>query len=254
MLEAEVSGLCGFDTDCAGVKVAVMRRSVIIGDVHGCLDELTRLLEALEASANDRVFFVGDLVARGPDTAGVLALCRRIGARSVRGNHEGRLLAARHALQDGRRRRLSNVHYPLLKRLSDADWDYLEAMPLWIDLPEHDLRIVHAGVLPSRPFEQQDEWTLTHVRSLDADGRASDKSDFQPWAALYGAGPHIVFGHNSRVGLQLQPNATGIDTGCVYGGRLTALVLAEHQRVPAVTDRGAVLRSVDARQAHYAGR
>lgn len=231
-----------------------MRRSVIIGDVHGCLDELTRLLASLEASADDKVFFVGDLVARGPDTTGVLALCRRIGARSVRGNHEGRLLAARRAERDGKRRRLSNVHFPLLKRLSDADWDYIEAMPLWIDLPEHDLRIVHAGVLPSRPFEQQDEWTLTNVRSLDADGRASDKSDFQPWAAVYEAGPHIVFGHNSRAGLQLQPNATGIDTGCVYGGRLTALVLGENQRVPAVTDRRAVLRSVDARQTHYAGR
>ncbi len=231
-----------------------MRRSVIIGDVHGCLDELTRLLEALETTADDRVFFVGDLVARGPDTLGVLALCRRIGARSVRGNHEARLLAAHRAQQNGKRRRLSNVHYPLLKRLGPADWDYIESLPLWIDLPEHDLRIVHAGVLPSRPFEQQDEWTLTHVRSLDADGRASDKSDFAPWAAAYSAGPHIVFGHNSRVGLQLQPNATGIDTGCVYGGQLTALVLAEGQRVPAITERRAVLRSVAARQTHYAGR
>jgi calcineurin-like phosphoesterase family protein len=232
-----------------------MRRSVIIGDVHGCLDELTHLLASLEASAEDRVFFVGDLVARGPDTTGVLALCRRIGARSVRGNHEGRLLAARHALQSGKRRRLSNAHYPLLRRLSDADWDYIEAMPLWIDLPEHDLRIVHAGVLPSRPFEQQDEWTLTHVRSVDADGRASEKTEFAPWAAAYGAGPHIVFGHNSRVGLQVQPNATGIDTGCVYGGRLTALVLAEGQRVPAPDgERRAVLRSVPAQATHYVSR
>lgn len=231
-----------------------MRRSVIIGDVHGCLDELTRLLESLEATQDDRVYFVGDLVARGPDTTGVLALCRRLGARSVRGNHEARLLAARHAQQDGKRRRLSNAHYPLLRRLSDADWEYLESLPLWIDLPEHDLRIVHAGVLPGRPFEQQDEWTLTHVRSLDADGRPSDKSELAPWAAAYAAGPHIVFGHNSRVGLQLQPNATGIDTGCVYGGRLTALVLSEGQRVPAVDDRRAVLRSVAARQMHYAGR
>lgn len=231
-----------------------MRRSLIIGDVHGCVGELERLLDSLERTADDRVFFVGDLIARGPDTTGVLALCRRIGARSVRGNHEGRLLAARRAQQNGKRRRLSDVHFPLLRRLSDADWEYLEAMPLWIDLPEHDLRIVHAGVLPGRPFEQQDEWTLTHVRSLDAEGRPSDKSNLEPWAAAYRTGPHIVFGHNSRIGLQLQPNATGIDTGCVYGGRLTALVLAENQRVPAVAERRAVLRSVDAAQAHYAGR
>jgi calcineurin-like phosphoesterase family protein len=232
-----------------------MARSLIIGDVHGCLHELSSLLTLLEASAGDRVFFVGDLVARGPDTEGVLALCRRIGARSVRGNHEARLLAARRALQSGKRRRASNAHYPLLKRLADADWAYLEALPLWLDLPEHNVRIVHAGLLPSRPFEAQDEWTLTHVRSIDRDGRASDKSDFEPWAAAYETGPHIVYGHNSRLGLQLHPNATGIDTGCVYGGRLTALVLADQQRMPEAADeRRALLRSVPARAAHYLGR
>jgi hypothetical protein len=232
-----------------------MGRSLIIGDVHGCLHELTRLLQLLEPSPRDHVFFVGDLVARGPDTSGVLALCRRIAARSVRGNHEARLLAARHAFAEGRRRRVSNVHFPLLKRLGDADWAYLEALPLWIDLPEHDLRIVHAGVEPGRPFEAQDEWTLTHVRSLDRDGRPSDKSEYEPWAAAYTSGPHIVFGHNSRVGLQLHPNATGIDTGCVYGGQLTALVLAEGQRVPpSPEERRTLLRSVPAEATHYAGR
>jgi calcineurin-like phosphoesterase family protein len=232
-----------------------MARSLIIGDVHGCLDELTRLLQLLERSAADRVFFVGDLVARGPDTEGVLALCRSIGARSVRGNHEARLLAAHRAFSGGKRRRVSSAHYPLLKRLSGADWEYLEALPLWIDLPEHDVRIVHAGLEPSRPFDAQDEWTLTNVRSIDSEGRASDKCDFEHWAAAYGEGPHIVYGHNSRLGLQLHPNATGIDTGCVYGGRLTALTLSPGQRLPTSPEqRHALLRSVPATGTHYFGR
>jgi hypothetical protein len=74
-----------------------MGRTLIVGDVHGCAGELGSLLEALAPGADDQVLFVGDLVARGPDSRGVLALYRAVRGRSVLGNHEARLIEARRA-------------------------------------------------------------------------------------------------------------------------------------------------------------
>jgi hypothetical protein len=233
-----------------------MGRTIIVGDVHGCVDELGRLLESLAPGVADRVLFVGDLIARGPDSLGVLALYRQIKARSVLGNHEHTLLAAHRARRDGKKRpRLSSLHYALLHRLSDADWELLEQLPLALPLPEHGLCVVHAGVLPEQGLASPDPWTLTHIRSIDPQGRASPRHDFQPWATRYSGEPHIVFGHNSRLGLQLESNATGLDTGCVYGGRLTALVLGPGERVPPDREqRRARLQSVPAARAYHQNR
>jgi hypothetical protein len=233
-----------------------MGRTIIVGDVHGCVDELGRLLDALAPAAADRVFFVGDLIARGPDSLGVLALYRQVNARSVLGNHESTLLAAHRARRDGTKRpRLSSLHYALLHRLGEADWELLEKLPLSLSLPEHGLCVVHAGVLPAQGLSALDAWTLTHIRSIDPQGKPSPRHDYEPWATRYTGEPHIVFGHNSRLGLQLEASATGIDTGCVYGGSLTALVLEAGERVPADREeRRQRLRSVPAARAYHHNR
>lgn len=228
---------------------------MIVGDVHGCVHELGALLERLAPVAGDRVFFVGDLVARGPDSRGVLELYRSVGARSVLGNHEWRLLEARRARQSGARRpRLSSPDYALLHQLGEADWALLAGLPPYLELPEHGACIVHAGLRPGVALSAQDVWTLTHVRSLDADGEPSVRHDLAPWAAAHRDGPHVVFGHNSRLGLQLHPLATGLDTGCVYGGSLSALVLSSAQRVPEDAEqRRQLVCSVPAQRRYYAG-
>lgn len=233
-----------------------MARTIIVGDVHGCAGELGRLLDGLALGIDDRVLFVGDLLARGPDSRGVLSMYREVRGRSVLGNHEWRLLLARQAIRGGTKRpRLSSPLYALLHQLRDEDWALLEGLPLTMALPEHELCIVHAGILPGLALSAQDPWTLTHVRSIDPEGRASDKDHFEPWAAKYRDGPHIVFGHNSRLGLQLHPLATGLDTGCVYGGQLSALVLDTRQRVPVEIDaRRQVLVAVQAARCYYTGR
>jgi hypothetical protein len=225
-------------------------RTIIVGDVHGCSAELRQLLQVVSFGSADRLVSVGDLVARGPDTPGVLELVRRCGGRAVRGNHEQRLLQVRDARARGELGpRLGASHTAVFDELSTADWTYLDAMPLWLDLPEHMLRVVHAGVVPGVAMSDQDPWALLHMRSL-RDGKPSDKRGSGLWADHYAEEPHIVFGHNAIDGLQLHPHATGLDTGCVYGGALTALVLEEASSVPPVDSRSAQIVRIPAHRAY----
>jgi hypothetical protein len=224
-------------------------RTVWIGDVHGCADELEELLAQIGVTSGDRVVFVGDLVARGPDSRRVLRICREFGALAVRGNHEHRILVAHAARDRGERPpRLGPAHQKLLTELSQEDWQHLESLPLSLEFPEHGVRVVHAGVAPGVPFEEQQPWALLHIRSLTALGAPSDRYSPVSWAEQYEGPPHVVFGHNAQAGLQLAPSATGLDTGCVYGGELTALVLAAAQAPPPPEERRAVLVSVPARR------
>lgn len=223
-------------------------RSIFIGDVHGCARELERLLDTLQWSSSDRVYFVGDLVARGPKSSGVLQIFRNIQARGVLGNHEDRLLEARAARSAGRAGpNLSPSHEHLMTRLSDEDWALLAALPLSLDVPEHDVRVVHAGVVPGVPLAKQQRRDLLKMRALEPDGTATSSWRERSWAADYTGLPHVVFGHNALSGVQLHPYATGLDSACVYGGALTALVLPAGASVPAAPEaRRALLVSVPA--------
>jgi hypothetical protein len=230
------------------------RRTIIFGDVHGCSRELSELLNLLGPTSGDRLFFVGDIVARGPDSRGVVAIVREIGGKSVLGNHEARLLEVRRArLRGDDARPLPPRYEALFRELGDAEWALLDALPLFVDLPEHDARIVHAGVVPGKPFREQDAWTLTNIRSIAPDGSASSVAGAESWGATYRGKPHVVFGHDARRRLQIYPWATGIDTGCVYGGSLTALVLPDNENVPFPEKRRELMVSVRAREAYYMG-
>ena len=227
-----------------------MRRTIIIGDVQGCLAELDTLLDRVGLTRDDSLLFVGDLVARGPDSLGVLGRLRELGARSVIGNHEERLLAARSAQRRAEALpKLEPSHEKLLSELTDEDWALIEAMPLRITLDDHAIWLVHAGLVPGIPFERQDPWMVTHIRSISADGEPSSRRG-PPWGALWKGPPHVVFGHNARKDPQVHPDATGLDTACVYGEHLTALVLPEGSEVPPPKDRPDALVSVRARRAY----
>lgn len=214
-------------------------RTIIVGDVHGCRLELEALLERVAFGSGDRLVFVGDLIARGPDSLGVLDVARRTGALVVRGNHEQKLL-------DWRRHRtawmrgeaaakppIGKMHRDIARSLRPSDWKLLETTPLFLDLPEHGLRVVHAGVVPGLTMEAQSPETLMRIRTVRvAAGAKHGKAANMLWGACYAGPPQIVFGHNAAPGLQLHPWATGLDTGCVYGGRLTAMVLGQGKKVP----------------------
>jgi hypothetical protein len=228
-----------------------MGRTVIVGDVHGCAGELEALLERVRfVQGTDRLVSVGDLVVRGPDPQGVLALMDRLQARAVRGNHEEKLLAWKR-----RHKPVGPEHERVAEMLSEAEWQMLERMPLWLDLPEHEVRVVHAGVIPSMSPGRAPPEALLKMRTIDARGDWSDEADAGPlWGTRYQGPPHVVFGHNARPEPQLHEWATGLDTGCVYGGRLTALVLDEGEPMPRGEAARRLLKSVPAMRKYYGGK
>jgi hypothetical protein len=227
-----------------------MPRTVIVGDLHGCAAELEDLLAAVRFETGvDHLVLVGDVVARGPDSHRAVALARRLGAAWIRGNHEQKLIAAHK-----RGKSLGPDHRKFARELSPEDWKLLESTPLWLDLPEHGLRVVHAGVVPGLAFARTPPDAILRVRTCPKAGHWSRASDGGPlWGSRYTGPPHIIFGHNARPEPQIWPWATGIDTGCVYGGRLTALVIDAGQ----VMQRGDAARdflvSVRARRRYYEG-
>jgi hypothetical protein len=226
-------------------------RTLVVGDVHGCLEELDALLDAAGFVAHtDRLVLVGDVVVRGPDSRGALARARELGAAMARGNHEQKLLAGRAGTM-----RLGPEHQAVADILSAEDWRTIESMPLWLDLPEHDLRVVHAGLLPGVDVEDTPKDALLRMRTVDSHGRWSDARDGGTlWGALYTGPPHVVFGHNARPTPQVHPWATGIDTGCVYGQLLTGMLLEAGEPVPRGDGARVKLVSVQARRTYFATR
>lgn len=208
-------------------------RTLIIGDVHGCAEELRALLDEVAfRPGQDELVSVGDLVNKGPDSIGVVRLVRALGARAVMGNHDDlvvRCAAARRAgtddtFPDGVRR--------IVKKLDDDDLAWLEALPLTLSLDDHHTIIVHAGLLPNVPLGSQAREHVLTMRSIRTDGTPTKRiEEGVAWASLWPGPEQVLFGHDAVRGLQRWPYATGLDTGCVYGGRLTGMLLPERKLV-----------------------
>lgn len=227
-----------------------MARTIFVGDLHGCKHELLDLLSYVGWVRGDRVVCVGDLVVRGPYPRGTLDLLREIGAESVRGNHEDRLLRWRDAKDTGG---IGSATRRAADALRKRHWAWIERLPYWLDVPEHGVRVVHAGLVPGIPIERQDTRTLMYVRCLGRYGEAvEDRVGRALWGEVYDGPPHVVFGHNAQPEPQIHDWATGIDTGCVYGGRLTAMVLRSGEPPPPPEARRDVLVSIPARR-RYTG-
>jgi bis(5'-nucleosyl)-tetraphosphatase (symmetrical) len=231
-----------------------MSRRIFVGDVQGCRAELERLLEALRFDpAGDRLEPVGDLVNRGPDSLGTLRLVRSLGGGGVLGNHDV------HLLRVGRGRRALRPSDTFADVLEAPDRDvllqWLAERPFFRDLG--DVWLVHAGLHPGwedpaaalaecDPIEPGDACDFAiRVRHCTADGERPKHDDppppppFAPWFEhwLGRRVPTIVFGHWAMRGLVREPGLRGLDTGCVWGGRLTAWIAEEDRLVHVPAER-----------------
>lgn len=206
-------------------------RLIAIGDIHGCADEFEELLDKLALRDDDRVVLLGDLVNRGPDSARVIQLARKHATVSLLGNHELRLLNFRKTDDPSH---LKKTDYATLEQLNGKCWDYLEAMPLTYEDAEDDVVLVHGGFLPSEPWKKQPARVVTRIQVVDAAGEPRKRSEAPGaphWSELWKGPPFVVYGHTSREKVAETKWTLGIDTGCVLGGALTAVILPERKLV-----------------------
>ena len=235
----------------------------IIGDVHGCYDELVELLGRLgyvvhsDAAGNvvdaahpegRRAVFVGDLVDRGPSTVGVLRLAMGMTAAghalAVPGNHEAKLIRA----LDGRAVHASHGLERTLAELTDEPEefrvevrDWCRALVSHLVLDDGRLVVAHAGLK-----EAYHGRASGRVRSFALYGDTTGETDEYglpvryPWAEEYRGRAAVVYGHTPTPTLEWINNTLCLDTGCVFGGRLSALRYPERDTV-----------SVDAHAVHY---
>ena len=219
-----------------------MTRRIFIGDIQGCRDELERLLALLKFDpAQDTLEPVGDFVNRGPDSLGALRLMKSLGAGGVLGNHDLHLLAAR---RGARTLRPSDTLGPILEAPDREELlAWLSAKPFIKTWP--GLILVHAGLSPAwadpagalsrlDPEVEHPHIDLaTRLRWCDEAGAVPvseadppREAGFRPWYEhLEGRFKEtIVFGHWARLGLVNRKGFRGLDTACVWGGRLTAWI------------------------------
>ena len=178
---------------------------LFVGDVQGCAAELHDLLAAAGFDAGrHRLAFCGDLVNRGPDSARVLELARRLNALAVIGNHEVALLEGRQSPS------LDHVRQQLGSSL-ETWMGWLRSLPTFIRGDGYIL--VHAGIAPGKRPEACTRHELVEIRAVDG----------KPWFDFWHGPETVVFGHWAMRGKVDLPLAVGLDTGCVYGRELTGV-------------------------------
>ena len=195
-------------------------RTLVVGDIHGCYDELTDLLEKAALSSSDRVVSVGDLIVKGEKNREVLDLFiedERFSA--VLGNHDRAL----RRYWRGEEVSLKDSQEKTRKELEHAEERYsayLQQLPLMIDLGSH--LVVHAGVRPGVALSLQVVEDLTELRTLSED---RTNREGVPWYERYDGDKIVLFGHWPAPEPRRGKRAIGLDTGCVYGYDLTAYIV-----------------------------
>ncbi len=209
----------------------------VVGDIHGCAEELAELLVKMQFGSNDYLICVGDLYHRGPDPLGVARVLASVGnLEVVLGNHERVLLErAAQAIELGRALTQADLAGDGGTPMAPVSPDEAKEIMAVIQNRPYFARgmhagqpwvVVHAGIIPGAHLEQTDPYHLTRLRRIQ-------EMPGQPYWYEFWQGPELVlFGHTPGklprtrfAGGRLV--ALGLDTGCVYGGSLTAYCIED---------------------------
>ncbi len=186
----------------------------VVGDVHGCLRELETLVDRIGPSDDDLFVFVGDLVRKGPDSKGVVDFVRsHDNMVTIRGNNEEKLLRGTKELPE----------------LAEEDLAWIRSLPVAISF--EDALVVHGGVDPRKSLGEHDVDDLLEMRSL------SSGYERPFWWEKHDGPQTVFFGHTPIADPVVRDHAVGLDTGCVYGGALTAYSWYDETLLELDTDR-----------------
>ncbi|KAJ5104922.1 hypothetical protein NUU61_002269 [Penicillium alfredii] len=239
------------------------RRLIVIGDVHGCKDELLQLLKKVSFAPadGDHLIFAGDLISKGPDSPGVVDLARKHSASCVRGNHEDRSLLLRHQLvasntldkedaDDGSFTAKEQRERALARSLNEEQARWLETCPVILDVGSipgmGHVVVAHAGLVPGVELEKQDPATVMNMRVIDLDTHVpSWDGKGVKWVKIFNKHQSliasknkassdnvsqtmtVIYGHDADSSLSIRPYTKGLDSGCVKGGKLTAMIIED---------------------------
>lgn len=225
----------------------------VIGDVHGCLEELQQLFFQLGYEKEQNHYyhpdgrlpvFVGDITDRGPNSVGVIRLvCEMVlqqkNAKYVPGNHCNKLyryflgnnVMQKHGLET------TVAELQALDSAARADirkqfMTLYETAPLYLEIPEVNAIVAHAGIKESY-IGQHDKKVKSFVLYGDVTGKLDEKGRpiRRDWAKYYHGSRWIVYGHTPVMKPRMVNKTINIDTGCVFGNALTAFRLPEEKTV-----------------------
>jgi diadenosine tetraphosphatase ApaH/serine/threonine PP2A family protein phosphatase len=208
-----------------------MLRLIVYGDIHGCYDEFIQLRNSLNIQSSDVEVCVGDILTKGKDSIKTLRYIQKNNILSVLGNHEDKLLRFIDHNQNSENNPiiLDEDQRDIVDNLNADDIQFLKNLPLFIKF--ESITIVHGGLLNDQILNnltKKDKGKLLRLRYIDKKGKfipyGDEDESSQFWADLYdGSEGFVVYGHQNFDEANISSNAIGIDTGCVYGNKLTAV-------------------------------
>jgi bis(5'-nucleosyl)-tetraphosphatase (symmetrical) len=214
------------------------KRVIIYGDIHGCLQEFEKLRKKLHLQKDDIEISVGDFLNKGPYSLNTLRYLNYHHIQSVMGNNEAKIIKLYHKYQKLGKDYLKTLRESdkrTLLELEEKDIKYLESLPYYIKI--QNLTIVHGGIVNgmklSDKMSEKEKKLLTQLRFFNAAHEPIPYEDFENrkvfWSQEYdGSEGFVIFGHHPFEKVKIDKHAIGIDTGCVYGGKLTAITFTYH--------------------------
>lgn len=211
--------------------------TAFIGDVHGSIFEFKEILELINSKhPKTRIICLGDFGDRGIDSYACFQLASELKLESVMGNHEHKYIKW---LDNGSDLKSHN-YQSYYSQLTDQHIQYIHSMPLYIEL--EDVIAVHAGIKPNVPMAKQTAQDMMYLRYTDKyrqtiSLRKINKFGKQQlgaifWTSFGSFGKNVVYGHNVHSNTDIKIDTftdgtacLGIDTGAVFGGRLSTLIL-----------------------------
>ena len=225
------------------ININNYKRTIIMGDIHGCYDELINLLNKVNYdSNNDLLISVGDLIAKGPKSLEVLNFfINNKNTLCVMGNHEYAVVRWLFFAESNESNKSIPIglkpgseHEKMAKMLNSEQIKYLYNLPHILQIStkfdidekktKNNLIIVHAGINPLIDISQNNSYDVMYVRNIHNSLATEYISNGTNWTELWKGEETIIFGHDAIRGIQIKNNSIGLDSACVYGKQLSCII------------------------------